>query len=67
MTGEDIIGVPPSLLNFSYKIFIGKHVLDIVLPNLPNFDEFGLTTSESVLQVPSMYGPFRGHLFYVLM
>lgn len=67
MIGEDIIGVPPSLLNFSYKIFIGKHVLDIVLLNLPNFDEFGMTIGESVPEVPSMSGPFRGHLFYVLM
>lgn len=35
--GDNVIIVPPSPLNFSYKFFTGKHILDIVLPNLPNF------------------------------
>lgn len=33
---EDEKGVPLSLLNLNYKLFVGKHVLDIVLPKIPH-------------------------------
>lgn len=31
LTSDDVIGVPPSPLNFSYKLFGGKYVQNIVL------------------------------------
>lgn len=48
MTSDDIICVPLSPLKFSYKFFARKHVPHIVLPNLPNFNEFGLSTGDDV-------------------
>lgn len=67
MYAEDEIGVPHSLLNFSYMWFVGKHVPNIVLPNIPNFDESDLNTGENVLDVPPMSGPIRSHLLKFIM
>lgn len=39
LTAEDIVGIAPSPLNFSYKLFAEKYVTDIVLSNLQNFCE----------------------------
>lgn len=64
---EDEIGVPPSLLNFNYKLFIRKHVPDIVLSNIPHFDEHGLAAGENFLDVSPTYGHVISHLLKVLM
>lgn len=37
---EDGVGVSPSLLNFSYKLFARKRVPHIVPPNIPNIVEY---------------------------
>lgn len=53
MTCDDEIGVAPSVLNFAYKLFIGKHVGDIVLPTIAFVDETGLNFDEEMLDVTS--------------
>lgn len=55
------------MLNFSYKLFAGKHVLDIVIPNIPNINESDLEFSESVIIVPPMSILVGSHLLKVLM
>lgn len=67
MTSEDIICVPLNPLKFSYKFFTRKHVQHIVLSNLPNFNEFGLSMGDDVPQVLPMSGPIRGHILTILM
>lgn len=42
------------LLKFCYNFVPEKHVLDIVLPNIPNFDESGLVIGENVISVSPM-------------
>lgn len=64
---KDEIWVSPSLLNFSYKLFAGKHVLDIVIPNIPSIDESDIEFGESVIIVPPMSILVGSHLLKVLM
>lgn len=64
---EDEIVVHLRLVSFSYKLFAGKHVLDIVLLNIPHLDEYDLTANINVLDVPPMFGPFIIHILKVLM
>lgn len=42
MFSKDEIRVPPSLLNFSYKLCVGKHVPNIALYNTPHFGKPGM-------------------------
>lgn len=51
---EDVASVSESLLNFSYKLFIGNHVPYIVLPNLPDFGIIKLTTCGNMPKVLHM-------------
>lgn len=37
------IGVPLSVLNFSYRLYVKKHVPDIALLDIPYFEKFNLT------------------------
>lgn len=59
MIDEDEINVPHSLLNFSYKLFVRKHVLQVILPNILHFYEFDIDKGESVLNVLPTYGHVR--------
>lgn len=67
LSDEDEIGVPPILLNFSYKLFAKKHVPYIALSNIPNFDESHLTAHDNVLEVSPMFMLVRSYLLNVLM
>lgn len=58
---EDEIDVPPSLLNFSYKLFVEKYIPNIILHNISNFEESGLAIGGNVLDVPLMYEPIIKH------
>ncbi|CAI8618210.1 unnamed protein product [Vicia faba] len=59
--GEAKIGVPLSVLNFSYKMYARKHVLDIALHSIPYFENFDLAVGGNVINVPLMYGPITNH------
>lgn len=67
VSDEDEIGFPPMLLSFSYKLFAKKHVPNIALPNIPNFDESHLTARYNVLEVSPMFMLVRSCLLNVLM
>lgn len=67
MSIEDEIVVHLRLVSFSYKLFVGKHVLNIVLLNIPHLDEYDLTANRNVLDVPPMFGPFIIHILKFLM
>lgn len=54
-------------MNFIYKLFTKKHVLIIVLPNIPYCDEYDPAGGENVLDVPPIYGNVRSHLLKVLI
>lgn len=57
MFSKTVIGVPISLLNLSYKMYVP----DIVLHNIPHFDKSGLSAGGNVLDVPLKYGYIRNH------
>lgn len=59
--GEAEISVPLSVLNFSYKLYVRKHVPDIVPHNFPHFDKSDLAAGENILDVPLMYEHVRNH------
>lgn len=67
LTCEDVIGTSPYPFNFIYRLFARKHVLDIVLSNLPNFGEADLSTDANILEFSPMWGAVRGHILNVLM
>lgn len=57
------IGVPFSVLNFSYRLYVKKHVPDIALHDIPYSDKFDLAADGNVLDIPLMYGPIiNNHL-----
>lgn len=64
---EDEISVLLSLLNFSFNIFVGKHVPDIILPNFSNFDESDLTAGDNGIEVSIMFEPIRSLILNVIM
>lgn len=47
--------IPHGLLNFSYKLFVGKYVLEISLPNVTVIDKFGLSGDEDMSKVAYMF------------
>lgn len=51
LTVEDIVRIPMSPLNFSYILFVGKHVSSIVLSNILNFGEAHLSICFNILEV----------------
>lgn len=59
--GKVEIGLPISVLSFSYKLYVRKHVLDTIPHNTPHFDKSNLVVGENVLNVLLMYGPIRNH------
>lgn len=59
MPSENQIGAPLSFFNFNYKLFVEKYVPNIVLPNIPYFDESNLVVGGKFLDVPFMYRPIR--------
>lgn len=59
MFGEAETGVPLSVLNFSYKLYVRKHVPHIVPHNIPHLDKSDLAYGEKFLDVPLMYRPLR--------
>lgn len=61
---KDKIDVPPSMLNFSYKMFVEKHVSNIILRIIPNFDKSDLAVG-NVLYVTPMNRPIRSHILRV--
>lgn len=67
LTSEDIVGVPHIPLNFSYMLFAGKHVSDIVLPDLPHFSQANLSTCLVLHEAPPMLGVSRGHMLNEIM
>lgn len=67
LTFEDVVEVPSILLNFSYSLFAGNHVLNIVLPNFPDFGIAYLTIGAKLPEVPYMSGAPRGHLLNEVM
>lgn len=54
-------------MNFNYKLFAGKHVIDIVLPNILNSDESNIAIGENMIDVFPMLRPIRNHILKVLM
>lgn len=64
---EDEIGFPHSMLNFSYKVCIRKHVQYMVLHNTTYFNEPDLDVGEEVLEVAPVHGHVRRHLIKVLI
>lgn len=67
VTAKDEIGISPSLLNFSYKLFVGKYVSGIVLPNIPNFNKSDMTVSGNVHEVPPISSHIGSNLLNILM
>lgn len=67
VTVEDKVVVASGLVNLSYKLFVGKYVTEIGLPNIPGVDEFNLVVNENVIDVPPMFGFTRSHLLKVLI
>lgn len=63
---KDEFGVPPSHLNVNYKLFAEKHVIDTVLPNIPNINESDVDVGGNVIDVPPISGPVRRRLLKVL-
>lgn len=61
MPAKDKISVPLILLNFTYKLFVGKLFHDIILRNIPSFDESDLVTCENVFDVRQLSGFVRNH------
>lgn len=55
------------MLNFSYKLCVGKQVPDIAFHNTPHFDEPDIDVGEYVLEVLPTYGPVIIHLIKVIM
>lgn len=48
-------------------MFVGKHVIDIVLSNILSIDESNLVVDENMIDVPPMFGPVKSYLLKVLM
>lgn len=61
MFGEAEISLPLSVLNCCYKLYVRKHVPDIVPHNIPFFDKSNLGDGEDVLNVSLMYEPVRNY------
>ena len=61
MFGKAKTGGHLSLLNFSDKLYIRKHVSDIVPYNIPHFGKSNLDAGKNVFDVPLMYEPVRNH------
>lgn len=51
---KDEIIFSSSLLNFTHKLFVGKHIFDIVLLNIPNINESDHVIDENMIDVSSM-------------
>lgn len=56
LTSDKVVGIPSNPLNFTYILFTGKHVPDIVLPNLLNFGESVLSTGDKIPKVTCVWG-----------
>lgn len=54
MFDESEIGVPLTMLNFSYKLYVRKHVPDINPHNIPYFVESDMVIGENILDLPLM-------------
>lgn len=61
------IGVPPSQLNSTYKLFVRKQVSYIVLPSFTNCKESYLIGGENVHDISPRCGSERSHLLKIIM
>lgn len=64
---EDEICITPSVLNFNYKLFVRKHVIDIIIHIVDSIDQSGLGIDEDMLDVTHLFGNVRSHILKVLM
>lgn len=64
---EDEICITPSVLNFNYKLFVRKHVIDIIIHIVDSIDQPGLGIDEDMLDVTHLSGNVRSHILKVLM
>lgn len=67
MTSDDEIGVVPSVLNFSYKFLVKKHVSDIVLPVISLIGKTGLDFDEEMINIDPLSRPVRSHFLNALI
>lgn len=59
LTSYDKISVASSVLNFSYKLFVQKHVNNIEIPIIVLVDETSMGFDEETLDVSPLSGPVR--------
>lgn len=60
MTCDDKVVVFPNILNFSYKLFVGEHVANIVLTT--PVEDTDLSIDEEMVDVAPLLGPLRSHI-----
>lgn len=65
LASDDEVSVVPSILKFSYKLYIGKHVADIVLPTF--VDDANLSIYEEMVNVDPLLGHVRSHILKSLI
>lgn len=41
------------MLNFSYKLYVRKHVPNIIPHNIPHFDKYDMVVDKDVLDIQS--------------
>lgn len=64
---EDVTGVNPCYLNFSYNLFFGNHIPDIVLSKIQNFDIRYLTIKGNLPEVSPTFGTTIAHVLQELI
>lgn len=62
-----ICGSAPKVLNSNYKLFVGKHVHDISLPNVPVIGESGLVGDKDMPTMEPMFGLVKSHILKELI
>lgn len=61
------VGVASSVFNFSYKLFIGKHVIGIVIPIASIVDETSMNFDEEMFYFSPISWEMRSHILKVLI
>lgn len=64
---EEVVGVTPSVLNFNYKLFVEKHVIDIVIHTITAIDETSLGIDKDMLNVTPLPRSMRSNILKVLI
>lgn len=55
------------MLNFCYKLFVGKHGTNIAIPIISPIDETSLGFDEEILDVSPLSGPVRSNILKSLI